>query len=657
VLEKELIMTRSVSPGFKILIFALLALGLFLNPLLSFDQEQAAEKKKEKEQEEAVKITEEILVIGKAPRDIPLATVTSIDLKSIQLIKPRDLSEVIKYAPGVMVTIGSKDEYTLKLRGIDSKRIALLIDGVPVIEPYYGSFDLKTISAGGIQSIQITEGPSSVLYGPNTLGGIVNVITRRPGPQPMASLNLSLGNLNTRSVGADASFQWKKIGLVASALYQDSDGYRYKDALGAEQNRFNSDYKRINLTGKLIYNPSSRSEIMIDGAYYHSAYGTPPDLFSKPRYWRFPDWNRTSINAGGYTSIGEKSLLRFRAFYVNYLNTLDQFTNSSMTTRQYESTFDNSVYGFFGLGDFSLASWNALKVSIYDQGDKARQQDDVGLPWLEYKQNTFSAGVEDHLSLIDKWTFIAGVSVDTLDKYVGGTTTKANPLVGVKYSPSEALDIHVSYAGKSKFPSMRSMYSSSNGNPNLKSEFGRSYELSATYKKGVFLTGSVFFNALRDFIDTVRLPDGTRRFYNISKARINGAELQAQKTWTWGGSRSLDLTVNYTFLDHKNEMEDRPLDALPKHNLNFELSLMPLRDLRLSLFGLLVSDSWWFDTNTSKLLTIPHYFNLDIVLSYTFAHFEPFFRITNIFNKYFYTEPGFPWRGRFFEAGFKAGLF
>ena len=646
-----------VFPRLKNLTVALLVLGFCLSPLSSFSQDQAAEKtKKEKEQDQAVKITEEILVVGKAPRDIPLATVTTIEFKTIQLVKPRDLSEVIKYAPGVMVTVGNKDEYTLKLRGIDSKRIALLVDGVPVVEPYYGSFDLKTISAGGIQSLQITKGPSSVLYGPNTLGGIVNVITRRPDPTPEISLNLSTGTLNTRGGGADASYQWNKIGLVASTLYQDSDGFRYQDASGVKLDRSNSDYQRFNLNGKLIYNPSSRSEIMVDAGYYHSAYGTPPDLFGRPRYWRFPDWNRTSVNAGGYTSIGEKSLLRFRAFYVNYYNTLDQFTNKSMTTRQFESTFDNSVYGFFGLGDFGLAGWNSLKVSLYYQGDKARQQDDVGLPWLEYKQNTFSAGVEDHFSLIDKWTLIAGISVDSLDKYVGGTTTRVNPLMGVKYSPSEALDIHVSYAGKSKFPSMRSLYSSSNGNPDLKSEYGRSYELSATYKKGIFITGSVFSNILRNYIDTVKLPDGTRRFYNISKAKINGAELQAQKTWTWGGT-TVDATVNYTFLDHKNESANRPLDVLPKHNLNFDLSVTPLKDLRLSLFGLLASDSWWYDNNTSKLLTIPHYFNLDIIVSYALPYFEPFIRITNIFNKYFYTEPGFPWRGRFLEVGFRAGLF
>jgi iron complex outermembrane receptor protein len=52
------------------------------------------------------------------------------------------------------------------------------------------------------------------------------------------------------------------------------------------------------------------------------------------------------------------------------------------------------------------------------------------------------------------------------------------------------------------------------------------------------------------------------------------------------------------------------------------------------------------------LLTIPSFFNLDAVVSYDFLdRYQVFMRLGNIFNHYFYTEPGFPWRGRYFELG------
>jgi len=630
-----------------ILVACLLTAGL--SPAFGQDKEKA---KQEKEKEKVVKITEEILVIGKAPKELPVATVTSIEPKTIELMKALDLSEAIKYAPGVMVTVGDKNQYSLKLRGFDNKRIALLIDGVPVIDPYYGSFDLKTVSAGGIESLQVTKGPSSVLYGPNTLGGIVNVITRRPGPEPKLSLNFSYGDRSTKSAGLDSSYQWKNLGFVATAYYQDSDGFNYRDANGVKQARANSDYKRTNLNAKLYYNPSSNSEIMVNGGYYHSEYGMPPDLYSKPRYWRFPNWDRYMLNAGGYSALGERSTLRFRAFYVQYKNSLDWFNDKAMTIRQSQSTFNNSDYGVFGIGDFYLSSWNSLKVSVYYQGDRVKTQDDINLPWTKFSQGTFSSGIEEHITVFEKWKVIAGLSFDYLDKFTGKNTSKVNPLVGLKYSPTDDLDLHLSFAKKSKFPSMNSMYSPSQGNPNLLSEHASTWELGATYRKEIYLTGSVFACKLKDMINSFRLPSGLRTFFNIGEARLNGVELQAQKSWKW-----LNATMNYTYLDHKNISDNRPLDVLSRQNLNFDLDFTPLENLHLGVFGLYASKSYWYDFNAKYLLNIPSYFNLEAIFSCSLGHFAPFIKVSNIFNHYFYTEPGYPWRGRYVEVGLKADVF
>jgi len=605
-----------------------------------------------KTQDQQIKITEEILVIGKAPKDQPISTVTKIDFTSIDQSKPKDLSEAIRYAPGVAVTFGDKDTYTLKIRGIDSKRIALLIDGVPDYEPYYSTFDLKTVSAAGIESLQITKGPSSVLYGPNTLGGIVNVITRRPGDNPYLTLNGSYGERNTRNVSLDSGFRWNRFSFVGGASYQDSDGLYYSDDQGGRIRRTNSDYERRNLNAKVYYSPSSRTEIMVNAGLYTSEYGMPAPLsVQKARYWRFKDWNRYTLNAGGYTALGEKSVLRFRAFYVNYWNTLDQWKDAAMTIRQFESTFDNSVYGAFGLGDFYISPVNSLKVSLNYEKDIARTQDDINLPWTKYNQGTISAAVEDHFSVSDKWKLIAGVSLDTIYKFTGGTTSKLNPLVGIKFSPADFLDLHLSFSQKSKFPSMRSLYSSTSGNADLLSEMGTGWEAGWTFNKGIDVSGAVFFNNYKDLIDSYRLPDGTRRYLNVGKAHINGFEVQAQKSFG-----RLEATLNYTYLDHRNESDDRPLDTLSAHNLSFDVGVFPLNSLRLGFYGLGASASSWFDFNAGKLYDIPSYFNLDAIAAYDFAHFQVFLKAGNVFNAYFYTEPGFPWRGRYVELGIKASV-
>ena len=627
-----------------------LSLGLLWSPVFGrTDDERIAA-----EQEQTVQITEEILVVGKAPKAQPVSTVTTIAETLIEQYKPRDLAEAIQYAPGVNVTVGSKREATLKLRGMDSRRIALLIDGVPSYEPYYGSFDLKTVSAAGLDSIQVTKGPSSVLYGPNTLAGIVNVITRRPGDDPFLTVQGSLGAEKTASAGLDGGFRWNRFSVVGDVAWQNSDGFSYPDATsGDKTDLMNTYYERFNLNAKVNYAPSDNTEIMINGGVYQSEYGMPPAVgVQKARYWYFKNWDRYTLNAGGFTSLGEGAALRFRAFYVNYRNTMDQFKDAAMTKRQFEGTFDNYVYGAFALSEFNLASWNTLKASLNFQKDVARTQDDVGLPFDQYDQGTFSAAVEDRVVLSDKWQVIGGLSFDLIDKFSGGTYSRFNPMIGLKFTPTDELDLHLSFSQKSRFPNMRAMYSSSSGNPDLLSEMGTNAEAGFTWDPGIRLSGAAFLYRFKDMIDSITLSDGTKRYWNIGEAHINGFELQAQKSFGW-----LEGTLNYTYVDAGNDTDNLPLDAMSAHNFNFDLSFFPVGGLRLSVYGLSASNSYWYDYSAKKNFDIPSYFNLDAVLAYDFGRFEVFVKATNLFDDYIYTEPIFPLRARFFEFGVRIDVF
>jgi outer membrane cobalamin receptor len=614
-------------------------------------QEQQTQKKKDKSKEPS-RITEEILVVGEAPKDLPISTVTRLDSTTFERNRPVDLSEGIKFAPGVYVTVGSKNEYNLRLRGIDSRRIVLLVDGIPVYEPFFSSFDLKTVAAGGIDSLQITKGPSSVLYGPNALGGIVNVITRRPSAGSELSLNASYGEKNTRSLTLDTNHQWKRLGFAGTLQYQDSDAFVYPDEDLGKTDRMNTDYERTNLNFKLYYTPSDRTEILFNTGLYFSKYGLPPELGTdRPRYWRFKNWDRYSFNAGGYTATGDNSTLHFRAFYVQYDNTLDAYRDQSMTELDFVSTYDNSVYGLYGLWDFRIAPIHTLKTSLSIKKDIARLQDDVNESWEKYDQGTISLGIEDHFSFAEKWKLIAGVSLDYLDKFEGENTSKVNPLIGVKFSPIDPLSLHLSFSQKSHFPSMRSMYSTTSGNPDLLSETGNIGEFGFTYSKDFYCTGSVFFTRFKNLIDSVRLPEGTRRYFNIGEAYINGLEIQLQKALRW-----MNATINYTYLNHKNVTDDRPLDALANHNFNFDWVLYPTKNFHVSFLGLIASSSNWYDFSAGELLDIPSFASLDIVVSYRWSMIEPYLKATNIFDQHFYTEPGYPWRGQYFEFGIRVDV-
>ncbi len=225
-------------------------------------------------------------------------------------------------------------------------------------------------------------------------------------------------------------------------------------------------------------------------------------------------------------------------------------------------------------------------------------------------------------------------------------------MLGFKFSPTEALDVHASASMKSRLPNMRALYSTSSGNPDLLSETGSNAEVGLTWTRGVYVAASVFTYRFKNMIDTYTLPDGSRRYMNVGKAHITGAEIQLQKALG-----PVEATLNYTYLEHRNDVDDRPLDALSPHSLSFDLTARPFGGLRASLYGLYGAKSSWWDSKAGKVLDIPSYFNLDAVLAYGWKMVEVFVKATNLLNDYVYVEPIFPWRGRFIEVGAKIRVF
>jgi len=639
--------------------FFLLLVGSPLKATKRFVR-QAAEKKEvrekkelpKEEKEKKISLNEEIVVIGQSPREAALASVTLLRSEEIQLNQPSQLAEVIKQAPGVSVSLNGKNEFTLRLRGMESQRVTLLIDGVPVYEPFFASFDLKTLPASGVEAVQITTGAASALYGPNTLAGVVNVITRRPSPESLLRLSASLGELKTTGFSLEGSKLLGRIGAATSLNYQNSDGFYYFDGNNRNK-RALSNYDRLNFNLKLVAYPGAQNELMAAVGVYRSAFGLPPAVaLVKPRYWRFRDWDRDLFSAGGLHSLSSTLSFLWRGYWVRYNNRLEQYKDSSLSTLQALSTYRNDLLGLFCLADYSPKQNLRLRVSLSHRQETARIQDNSSLPFQHFRHQTSSLALESELAVNPLWRLITGFSLDRLHKAGGASLVRLNPLAGAVISPADYFSLRFSVSLKSRFPSMQSLYSSLVGNPDLGNEKGQAVEAGIAWDRWASFKLTAFSNRFRNLIEAVRLADGTRRFRNVSSAKINGVEAELKKSVSW-----FSLAVTAHWLKHQNETENRPLDTLPSRQVNFQFSLEPWRKIRLTLSTLAASHSFWYDFTSRQLLTIPAYETIDVIISYERAPFKVYFKTTNLLNKSFYTEPGFPWRGRYLETGFSLDLF
>jgi iron complex outermembrane receptor protein len=209
----------------------------------------AQEEKKEETEKKARVRTEEIVVTAPAPQDRPLASTSVIPPNILIPLAPRNLSDVLSYAPGAYTTSGGKGESRVKIRGLDPDKTTLLIDGVPVYDPYFNTYDLRTVLTEDIESIKVVKGASSVLYGPNTLGGIVDVLTLKPRT-PSLTLRAAAGRDANYIVSASGAAAWRKTVFMGALARDHSHGLRVRtgDSSGLLRN---SDYGKTALTGKV----------------------------------------------------------------------------------------------------------------------------------------------------------------------------------------------------------------------------------------------------------------------------------------------------------------------------------------------------------------------------------------------------------------------
>ncbi|MCK4835228.1 MAG: TonB-dependent receptor [Candidatus Aminicenantes bacterium] len=626
---------------------------VFLTVLLFFSalggEDKTDDKKKEKK---PPKIIEEIVVTAKTPEQQPISTVSKIDKKKLVNITPRDLGDVMGYVSGIYVSEGQKNESNIQIRGLSSNRLTLLYDGIPIYEPYFNSFDLNTLTTSGIEAVKVIKGANSVLYGPNTMGGVINVVSMRP-TYPSLFLNTQVSGESTFLLSGSGSYSWDQFDMFVSINLDQSDGYYWNND-GERTMRRGSDYKKQNYIGKFYYYPAEKIEIMAQILFYTAEYGIPAATeYLKSRYWRFDDWDRYQFSLGATVPLGTKGSLKARAYYVKHYNVLDAYESEDYTELQWASTYDNHSFGAFVLGDYSLSEKNTLKFSINAKNDQVKIQDDIDLEWEEFQHETYSVGLEDHISISGKWKLIGGASLDYLKKQDGENKTRLNPIIGIKFAPREWIDFHLSLSQKSRFPSMKSLYSTSSGNPDLIDETGRNIELGFTIDRDFFLNGAVFFNRIEDMIQSYRGLEGFKYYENVGKAEIYGLEFEANKR-----IGIFYFNVGYTYLEARDMDQDQPLDYVPRSQFNLMLQIGDFKGFSLFLWGLSASSS---QAKLGKkppfdIVNIPGYTLVNASIEKKLGPVVLFFKIENILDESYFTEPGFPMKARTVSFGFKTLL-
>ena len=178
-------------------------------------------------------------------RHLPM-TVTVIDRKTLtEQHQTNILPTVMQQVPGLFVTSRSMIGYGvstgaaggISLRGVSggTGQLMVLIDGHPQYQGIYGhplSDSYQTMMA---ERVEVLRGPASVLYGSNAMGGVINIVTRRPAYSQGTSTqaNIAVGSYGTIQAEASNQLRSGKFSSTVGAQYGRTDNHRAN--MGFEQ--------------------------------------------------------------------------------------------------------------------------------------------------------------------------------------------------------------------------------------------------------------------------------------------------------------------------------------------------------------------------------------------------------------------------------------
>lgn len=125
---------------------------------------------------------EEVVVTGVLKpvlTDKSLYQIKSISAREIRGRGATNLSELLSNELSFRISQDAALGSSLRLNGLTGEHVKILIDGIPVVGRQAGILDLSQINLFKVDHIEVVEGPMSVIYGSNALGGVINIITQR----------------------------------------------------------------------------------------------------------------------------------------------------------------------------------------------------------------------------------------------------------------------------------------------------------------------------------------------------------------------------------------------------------------------------------------------------------------------------------------------
>ncbi|GAB5555468.1 MAG: hypothetical protein Sapg2KO_50590 [Saprospiraceae bacterium] len=563
----------------------------------------------------SLEIPEVVVTAQYGPTDSrnALQNIRTIKRSIIEQQGANNLEQLLQQDPNIRIRQDALLGSSMSLLGVSGQNVKIMIDGVPIVGRLDGNIDLSQINLNNVERIEIIEGPMSVSYGTDALGGVINLITKKSQRYPYElNLNQQLETRAESSVGLDAG-----IRLKDKLLLRLNGGYDWFNGLSSDTARsvLWNPKQQAYFDANLRYDFGEDHQIRYQFGFFDEEVQNLGNI-RRPAFKPYAFDDSFLTRRVNHSLSHEGSILK-NYYWQNILsyNQFDRKVNSYRTNfEENEEIFlagDSTIFDTYLFRSVFASNFRDRKVN-FQLGTELTLEQGAGGRIIDPDADQIGESEIGDYAIFGSLRYqpISDLTLETGLRATYNTRYDAPliPSFHLKYKWSPALSLRASYGKGFRSPSLKELFMSFIdinhfiiGNPDLLAETSDNFQLNVGFNKEIRqqrinLKLQLFHNQIQDqiqlfpFLDqngtTVpTTPDLSQQFayFNLEKNITKGATLNANYQW-----KDLELGVgiaNILFYNPLSEVSNEVQTFTPTTELSGKISYrLPMIDTKFNLF-------------------------------------------------------------------------
>lgn len=496
------------------------------------------------------------------------ATVTVIKSEDIENKSYTQVLEILKNEAGLDVinSGGLGQPTTVFIRGAKSEHTLVLIDGMEVNDPSTPArmFDFAQLSVENIERIEIYRGAQSARFGPDAIGGVINIISKKGDTPLQQNYSVEYGSFSTAQLQLDVAQKFKNFSYALSSSWLESEGFSAAETDSKESEK--DGFKRQSLSFRTSWKPQKSTHLTT-----HLRYSSTNVDLDQSGGFNGDDPNFISQSEQVLTGVNLEHIflephlkIQWSGHFLDQ-NRFFQNTPDLQNPTNYREDYQSQSFKLQNSYALSTAIGELELLLQYRQENASSEQslDGTNSLWPKQSQKLFGQSLLFHKRWNQLWLQV-GLRHDFLS--YTQKATDWNYSINLEYILKN-LDSKINFNLGSgvKPPSLFQLYSAF-GSKDLRTESALSWDLS--FEKVFFNSHHFIFTYFdQKFENLIDFDTLSSSYSNISQATTRGIELSTlhflDSAWQWQNS--------YKLLFAKDEAQDTRLLRRPRHSLGSQI--------------------------------------------------------------------------------------